>query len=546
MAAQTATLFIALFILFSYITQRGRKKVSYGVNKLPGPGRAPWLIGHMPVLMRPEQSGDADFLWTRLFGYAVHIKGPFGRDVLFISDPKVIQHVLNTPRYKFPKSPDTRFRIRLVAGKGIAWADGEQHTRQRKVMNPAFSPSAIRDFLPIIQDTSRIAVSKWQDIIAQGLENATVLDVYGWLSRLTLDSLGGALDYDFEALTGNSHNELTKAYKNLLSAAHYKPSNFSIAFREICGYLPEWMIGVLQSIPSKKTKLLMEYTEAAENVSRKLVDRQLESIAAGQPGGRDIMSLLVKANQSQDLNGKVAYSELVAQLTTLLVAGHETLANTIGWTLYELSKRPEIQRQLRSEISAVRLVAAQSGCHELASIDYDSMTLLSAVIKETLRFHPALPLTSRIASEDDVLPLWVPTTTNSGKIINKIPVQKGQRITISFAAYHRLTSLWGDDAEIWNPSRFLNPIEPSSGDKISMGMFSNLLTFSSGERSCIGWRFAMLSIHVILFELLEKFEFSPPPGNVKVFRAAAGVITPMIKDGSSVRVELPLTVTSVA
>jgi len=143
-----------------------------------------------------------------------------------------------------------------------------------------------------------------------------------------------------------------------------------------------------------------------------------------------------------------------------MLAGHDTTASTITWTLYELSRHPEYQNAVREEINAARAQAAHCEDNELSVTNLDSMKCLLAVMKvcqpsggflgkvvigsrlndmtqETLRYHAIAPFLLREVGRDDVIPLAVPQTTIAGEQISGIPVAKGQRIIISIASYNR-------------------------------------------------------------------------------------------------------------
>lgn len=144
-----------------------------------------------------------------------------------------------------------------------------------------------------------------------------------------------------------------------------------------------------------------------------------------------------------------------------------------------------------------------------------------------MRLHPILWHISRYAGKDDVIPLAQPIVTKSGKHISSIPVSKGTKVKLSLCAYNRLPSIWGEDADRWNPMRWVNM---DSSKQTSVGVYSNLLTFSAGIRSCIGWKFAVIELQAILASVLEKFEFAMPPDADKhpVCRKPTLVMTPIV------------------
>ena len=122
--------------------------------------------------------------------------------------------------------------------------------------------------------------------------------------------------------------------------------------------------------------------------------------------------------------------------STVLFAGHETTSNSIGWTLLELARHPDVQKKLRQEIHDMESTVRAQGSTPSQS-DIEQMPYLQAVIKEALRFHTALTHIFRRAERDNVLPLSKPIVTKSGKTLDVIPITKGTRIILSLAGYNR-------------------------------------------------------------------------------------------------------------
>ncbi|KAF8826212.1 hypothetical protein HHX47_DHR6000704 [Lentinula edodes] len=144
----------------------------------------------------------------------------------------------------------------------------------------------------------------------------------------------------------------------------------------------------------------------------------------------------------------------------------------MSWMLYELSKHADSQTRVHEEITILR---AQTGCHvSLTSAHYDSMPYFNAVIKETLRLHPILPILVREADEHDTIPLSILVKSKTGSLLPDVPIRKGQRILLHLGAYNRLTQVWGDDADSWNPVRFIDEKK-----EVVVGMYGNLYVFMS-------------------------------------------------------------------
>jgi len=250
--------------------------------------------------------------------------------------------------------------------------------------------------------------------------------------------------------------------------------------------------------------------------------------------------LLVKANACEDPNSRLTEEEMVSQMQSLLLAGHESTSNSIAFLLYELVRNLDLQSKLRAEIRAAEKVASSRGDAELNIRDLEGMSLLSATIKETLRFHPVLLHMFRVAHEDDVLPLSTPITTKNGELITELPMSKGSKVVLSIPAYNRHKETFGEDAHLFNPYRWLEPSHVHKG--VSLGPFANLATFSGGNRSCLGWRFAVIEMQAFAVELLSNFEFTTTSKIEKIRREAALGMVLTIEGELEKGAQLPLRV----
>lgn len=122
-------------------------------------------------------------------------------------------------------------------------------------------------------------------------------------------------------------------------------------------------------------------------------------------------------------------------------AGQETTSSTISWALYELARNQDIQQRLRREIRAMEQSIREQGESEFTVSDFESMPYLQAVLREILRFNPVVPHLFRMSAQDDIIPLSKPITTASGKVLDQVPIRKGQRIIMSIPAYNRSVTL---------------------------------------------------------------------------------------------------------
>ncbi|TFY76330.1 hypothetical protein EWM64_g7683 [Hericium alpestre] len=265
---------------------------------------------------------------------------------------------------------------------------------------------------------------------------------------------------------------------------------------------------------------------------RKFARRIVAESEAQGDDGKDIISVLLRANASENPKSKLSDSEVNDQISTLLLAGHETSSGAIGWLFYELAQDPIWQAKIRDEIAVARERLASRGETDFSVADLEGMTAMQAAIKESLRLHPIVWQFMRVAAQDDVLPLALAITTNSGKTISDIPIPKGQNIIISVCSYNRLPEIWGEDADRWNPERFMHLDKKK---QIPLGVYSNLMNFSGGVRACIGWRFTIIEAQVVTAALLEHFEFSLLKDQARIFRKPTGLMTAMSDDHKTVK-----------
>ncbi|GJJ11676.1 hypothetical protein Clacol_005912 [Clathrus columnatus] len=568
------SIFLSGAFLFIFVRLLHRSLRQCFIDKVPGPSRTSWISGNVPDLLRSPEISDAHFAWLKEYGTVLKTHAEFGRTSLFISDPKAIQYILNTSGYNFPKTPSARNSSALILGKGLVWTDGSQHAKQRKIMAPAFSVNTLRGFIPMFRNKAQKTVTKIKEQIES--TGNPVVNMVPWLSRMTLEIIGAAsADYDFEAIDGGQTNQLTQAYSNLMADAFYKPSDRDIAVTYLMGKVPDFVYDLMKLLPTRSLKRIRRYVPVVMKVAQDVVDKQTALYAHGKEGSKDLMSVLgaffsritivptrlnffaqVRANLSEDPRTKLTNEEVISQLTTFFFAGHETTATTLSWALYELSRHPEYQTKLRDEIKALRTHVAERGDNEITITDLDSMQYLPALMKETLRYHPILAGIFRNAGRDDHIPLDIPIKLTTGEVVSSIPVERGQQVFMSFINYNRLKSVWGDDADEWHPERFLEDYEHKQ--QIKLGVVGNMyVVVSLTQRPSVvesevvlvhvdnntsRWRFSVLEMQAVLLELIEKFEFSPPPGNIEILRAPVRVMGPMVKGSKSGRTELPLTV----
>ncbi|KAH0828945.1 cytochrome P450 [Lanmaoa asiatica] len=373
-------------------------------------------------------------------------------DHLLVTDPKALQKMLNTSAYDYSKLPNLRVISRMLNGRGILSAEGEDHKRQRNIMLPGFGLKGSREFLPIFRECAECISIKWLEIIGNNNGQNVVLNVRAWVSRGALDAIGqAAFDVQFNTIRDDSH-PLAKTYENFLGDIFGLPPAKQIFMHAASRYIPmgilQWILGHASNSRLARAR---DGKNAVTDVAKELLREKADALLQGKDNW-DIFTLLVKANMDANAKSKLTDEELLAQM------------------------------RLRDEIRKTE-ANIQARCDpQLTVTDLDAMPYFNAVIKEGLRFHTTAPHVQRIACRDDILPLSKPILTESGYTINEVPVPKGTQIMVSIAAYNRDKDLWGEDAHEFNPDRWLNGTMDEK-KLAGIGVYSNLCAFKPHHAS---------------------------------------------------------------
>ncbi|KAL1691618.1 cytochrome P450 [Schizophyllum commune] len=502
-----------LSILFPLLYKIYRRRLAF--TDIPGPGGGHFLLG---------------------------AHRSYSEQRLLINDPKALHYIMQTAGHGYVRTEDKKELMRTLVGKGILTVEGDDHRRQRRIMLPSFGSIQANTFVPSFADKAAQVnpIFAMADMIAKLIpdDKGTVVDIPSWVARATLGEgrwydlyrprtslmlRSAAFNYQLNALEDLTSNKLVSIYYNLFTKTRLTPTSLEIFFDEALALIPKPLMRWWNDhVPNARIAYMKRCREAAEDVARELYAdlARIRANAAAQP----------KARLDKD--------EVYAQLLTILLAGHETTANALSWAFFELAQQPDIQSRLRSEI---RSVCASRSDATLTAEAIHAMPYLNAVVKEILRFHSPVYSTSRTATQDDVIPLERPIFDQHGRPIFEVAVPKGTYVSISIAAYSRERALYGPDADLFNPERWLQ--EGSVSKHAGGGIYSNLLTFGSGHRGCLGWRFAVLEMSAFIIELVDRFEFSVSPDVIaRVYRGAAGVAIPMMKGEPEKGVQLPLLV----
>ncbi|KAI3614856.1 cytochrome p450 [Moniliophthora roreri] len=513
---------LVLSIVLALAIRARRRSLKF----LKGPPNPSILFGNDYDLSNQLVVGDLELKWFKQYGTAVRATTCYNQDMLVVCDPRALQHIFHKSTYKYRKSADTIQATYKLFGPGLATVQGSIHQRQRKILNPAFSATQMKPLVPVFQKIVNSLSIKWKEQLQSG---AQVIDTTKWFPNMTLDVLGESVfEYDFGALE-SSNNQLADMVRNLFVDTT-RPTPLNYLYRAFRRDLPSSLLQLTEIFPTKEDIRWKAWLNASQGEAKKLYERKMQGETSQD---NDLLGVISRALRASDSEKQLNDEEALSQMATIILAGHETSANTLTWLFYQLARHPADQERLLKEIKQAR---EEKGDEDFTANDFESMPFLNAVIKETLRLHPIVSSLLREPEEDDVIPLANPVVSTSGEVLGEIPVVEGQRIMASITGYNYLKEVWGDDAEEWNPERHLD-----AKRQTTLGVYGNLMTFSAGIRSCIGWRFAVHEVQTVAVNLLQSFQFSMPK-DVEIMMIQAGFAQPMVKGELHKGFQMPLQV----
>ncbi|KAJ7767044.1 cytochrome P450 [Mycena maculata] len=499
-------------------------------HNLPGPKSTHWFFGNFKEINEDQNSGLEE-RWVKEYGPTMKLHRLFGLSQLYTIDTKAIHHFLsNTDVYQ--KSEASRFFLGRIVGPGVLVVEDEQHKQQRKIMNPAFGAPQVRELTSIFVDTSIQLRDIWA---AQAASNGGVarVEILSWLSKATLDMIGLAgFNYRINALGTDSdetQDELAEAFEALVAPS----SDFS--FLEFL----QFRFAIFRRISTKRDKEFIKAQATMTRVGMKLLADSKREIAENGTfetgNGRDLLTLLVRANTSKEIpeSQRLSDEDVLAQVPTFLVAGHETTSTALTWALFLLTQNTAAQTRLREELLGVS--TDNPSMDELNELRY-----LDCVVRESLRLYPPVTMTSRTAMRDDVVSLGTPVTDTRGIVHETLRISKGERILIPILSLNHNDEIWGPDAMEFLPERWESPT--SIANSIP-GVWGHMLTFLGGPRSCIGYRFSLVETKALLFTLIRAFEFELAVPIEDVGNKATDIVQrPIVKSEPEKGNQMPLLV----
>ncbi|KAJ6615483.1 cytochrome P450 [Mycena sp. CBHHK59/15] len=464
-------------------------------TKLSGPPSKSVIFGLSRYIVQSPDISVKYEEWANQYGPTYEIPTALGHKRIVLTDPKALLHFYSSERSVYTKTASDRLFIDKIFGRGVAWAEGDMHKRQRKALTPAFSNAAIRRLTAIFFDSTHKLKTFW-DATLESQPDGAIIEVEEWMNRVAMDSIGlGGFSHDFKYLEGQQ-SPVTKAFEALQFTETGLMSDLV--------FILSFTFPFLLNLPTGRLRLFRELRRSMNVIAERLLEntrREKDNNVAEELTDKSVIGLLLKA-EGPRAELRMTQEEVVAQ-NVLLLAGYETTSVSLTWALIELAKHQDKQDKLRKDIA--RFSGVDPTWDQLVS----DLPYLDATVNEVLRLHPPVTETVRVAGTDDVIPLGTPVVTPSGETISSLTVAKGTSVLVPIRCINRSEALWGPSAKVFEPARWLTDVTVRAKE---LPGYRHLLTFHDGPRTCLGKAFALAEFKAALFVLIRNFTFEFPDG----------------------------------
>ena len=439
---------------------------------------------------KPKPRADRVSLWRymRLFrqdilsaqparlyrAWMAEFRTPFFRSFM-VNEPALLDLVLKERPDDFPKSDRIGEGLRPLLGESVFLTNGDTWKRQRRIIDPAFEGGRLRDTFPAMWAAAEAAC----DRMGQG-----EVEVEEQMSH-------AAADVIFRTLFSIpiEHEVAAQVFTQFRDYQRTQPILNFAAFLPMPQFLPRGH--------RRKTRAT---AKAIRGLITRLTAERMAAIKAGT--APDDLATKIMTTADPQTGETFTTAEMVDQVAIFFLAGHETSASALAWTLYLMALYPEWQEKLAEEAQA------------LESPDFSVMSRLKLsrdVFREALRLYPPVPMMVREAA--------------CPERFRDRDVPKGAQIVLSPWHLHRHERLW-DNPDGFDPTRW----QTESGKKCQREAY---MPFSAGPRACTGAGFAMVEGPLLLSMLLKHYRFERVEGKDPV---PVAFLTVRAKDGIPLRV----------
>jgi cytochrome P450 len=418
----------------------------------PGP-RGNFLFGNLPDLWRNPLEFYPEI--RERYGDVVRLRGVGGLSWYLVSHPNDIEHVFKSKQYPKGLFVET---VKLLVGNGLITSEGEFWRRQRRLASPAFHRQRLINLSTMMTASAERVVERWEVPASQGQP----VDVAQDMMALTLEIVGRAL---FNVDLSKAADEVGHALTVALEYVNHRSLN---------------PLSLPEQFPTRQNRRFKRARQTIDQLMYQIIEDHRRNPSTATHG--DLLTMLLEARDEETGEG-MNNQQLRDEVTTIVLAGHETTAATLAWTWYLLAQHPDVAHKLRNELDDV-LAGRTPTFEDLPNLPYTRM-----VIDETLRLYPPVWSVARQAMEDDEI--------GGYHIPAKSPIVVSQYVT------HRHPKFW-DNPEAFDPERF-SPERSTGRHKFAY------FPFGGGPRICIGNNFALMEAQLLLATLAQHYELALVP-----------------------------------
>ena len=392
-----------------------------------------------------------------------------------IRRPEHVKHVLLDNHRNYNKQNMDYRLLKPIVGEGLLTSDGDLWRRQRALIQPAFRPERIDGFVPLMVEQAEKMLLRWRRAGTQ------TLDVSQECSRLTLETVAQSL---FGLPIGDRATIVRETF--LVLARHVLQQFSPLAV-------------VLRHLPTAANRSAAHARKRLHRVVDQLIEQR-----GHLPPGDDLLSQMMQAC-GKHTDEPMHARQLRDEVSTLLLAGHDTTANALSWTFYLLSLHSDVRDRLEDEVDCVL------GNGGLTASTLGRLRYARAVFQESMRLYPPAWVFSRSAIAEDE--------------IGGFRIERGSLVALCAHETHRLPDCWPAPGR-FDPERFLG----SRGGPAPFEYYP----FGGGPRRCVGATMALTEAVCVLAAVAWRCRLNLVPGHPVVPEA---LITLRPRYGVRMRVE---------
>ncbi|XP_029942080.1 cytochrome P450 4F3 [Salarias fasciatus] len=435
-----------------------------------------WLLGHMGQMQSSEEGlQQVDRLVQTYTHSCSWFLGPFYH-LVRVFHPDYVKPLLMAPASITVKDELIYGHLRPWLGHSLLTSSGEDWSRKRRLLTPAFHFDILKNYVSTFNSSARTMHEKWRRLVAAGQTN---LDMFDHVTLMTLDTLLKCA-FSYHSNCQESSSEYVSAIVEL--------SDLIIDRRLRILHHWDWIYYKTQQGKRFKRALSVvhRFTRDVIRKRRALINQQTGKqprLGTTPQKKKDFVDIILLSTDEEG-NG-LSEQEMEAEANTFMFAGHDTTASAVCWTLYNLARHAHYQDRCRQEVK--ELLRGRDG-DDVQWEDLSNLPFTTMCIRESLRLHCPVQAVTRRYTQDVTLP-------------GSRTVPQGVICLVSIYGTHHNPTVWTNPNE-FDPQRF----DPANLQGRSPHAF---IPFSSGPRNCIGQKFALAELRVVVASTLLRFRLTP-------------------------------------